>query len=227
MYELDLTSISGFLTAMWDVAVGVMRLDPEVFTSVVNTPGAGWVALAIAFVAGISDMVGQSVVLFANRVSPRRFGVSVVASALVLIISIFFYAFSIWLVVKFVFFLPGRFAIILILVALSYAPLVFSFAALLPYLGNFIYQAVRIWSLLALVVGVRAIAGAVFWQGILACLLGWLFIQFIVHMPFLKVKSVDAWLWRVMTGTRERLDTQMLADRLAEQRGKLLRNRRS
>jgi hypothetical protein len=227
MYELDLSSLGGFLAAMWQVAGGVMRLDPDVFRAVVNTPGAGWVALAIAFVAAISDMIGQSVVLFANRVSPRRFWVSVVMSALLLIFSIFFYALSIWLIVKFVFFLPGRFTIILILVALSYAPIVFSFAALLPYLGNFIYQAVRIWSLLALVVGVRAIAGAVFWQGILACLLGWLFIQFIVHMPLLRIKAIDAWLWRVMTGTRERLDTQMLADRLAEQRGKLLRNRRS
>ena len=85
----------------------------------------------------------------------------------------------------------------------------------------------RVWSLLALVVGVKAIAGAVFWQGILACLLGWLFIQFVVHMPFLKIKAVDAWLWRVMTGTRERLDTQMLADRLAEQRGRLLRGKKS
>jgi hypothetical protein len=227
MVELDLNSLSGFLQAMWDVAAGVMRLDPDVFRTVVNTPGAGWVALAIAFVAGISDMVGQSVVLFANRVSPRRFWVSVVMSALLLIVSIFFYAFSIWLIVKFVFFLPGRFRIILILVALSYAPIVFSFAALLPYMGNFIYQAVRVWSLLALVVGVSAIAGAVFWQGIVACLLGWLFIQFIVHMPLLRIKAIDAWLWRVMTGTRERLDTQLLADRLAEQRGKLLRSRRS
>jgi hypothetical protein len=227
MYDLDLSSIGGFLQAMWDVAGGVMRLDPAVFRAVVSTLGGGWVALAIAFVAGISDMVGQSVVLFANRVSPRRFGFSVVASALVLIVSIFFYAFSIWLIVKFVFFLPGRFGLILILVALSYAPIVFSFASLLPYLGNFIYQAVRIWSLLALVVGVRAVAGAVFWQGILACLLGWLFIQFVVHMPLLRIKAIDAWLWRVMTGTKDRLDTQLLADRLAEQRGKLLRGNKS
>lgn len=226
MYELDLTTLGGFLTAIWDVAGGVMRLDPDVFMAVLSTARAGWVALAIAFVAGISDMLGQSVVLFANRVSPRRFGVSIVLSALVLIFSIFFYAFSIWLMIKFLFFLPGRFRTILILVALSYAPIVFSFAALLPYLGNFIYQGTRIWSLLALVVGVKAIAGAIFWQAILACMLGWLFVQFVIHMPLLRIKAVDAWLWRVMTGTRERLDTQLLADRLAEQRGKLLRGGR-
>ena len=39
MIELDLNSSLGFLQAMWDVAVGVMGLDPEVFKTVVNTPG--------------------------------------------------------------------------------------------------------------------------------------------------------------------------------------------
>jgi hypothetical protein len=227
MNGLDLSTVGGFITAMWDVALGVLRLDPNVFTTVFSTAGGGWVALAILFVAGISDMLGQSVVLFANRVTPRRFGVSLVMSALVLIISVFVWAGSIWLVVNFVFSLEGRFARILTLVALSYAPLLFGFVVLLPYLGNFTYHALRVWSFLALVVGVKAIAGAVFWQGIIACLLGWLFLQFIIHLPILRIKAVDAWLWRVMTGTRERLDTQMLADQLAEQRGKLLRGGRS
>ena len=222
MNELDLNSVGGFLTAIWNVAAGVLRLDPEVFTTVLSTPGAGWVALAILFLAGISDMLGQSVVLFANRVTPRRFGVSVVLSALILIISVFVWAGSIWLIVNFAFFLQGRFANILILVALSYAPLLFGFIVLMPYFGNFTYHALRIWSLLAIVVAIKAVAGAVFWQGIIACLLGWLFLQFIIHLPILRIKAIDAWLWRVMTGTKERLDTQLLADRLAEQRGKLL-----
>jgi len=225
MYELDLTSVGGFITAMWDVAVGVLKLDPNVFTTVITTGGGGWVALAILFVAGISDMLGQSVVLFANRVSPRRFWVSLFMSGLMLIFSVLVWAISIWLVVNFIFFLNGRLARIFILVALSQAPLVFGLFTLFPYLGNFIYHAVRVWSLLALVVGIEAIAGAVFWQGILACLIGWLFVQFIIHMPFLRIKAIDAWLWRVMTGTKEKLDTQMLADRLAAERGKLLRRR--
>ena len=227
MYEFDLNTVSGFLAAMWDVATGVLRLDPNVFPAVLTTAGGGWVALAIAFVAGIADMFGQSVVLFANRVTRRRFVISLVMSALVLVISIFVWAFSIWLIVKFVFFLDGRFVRILTLVALSIAPLLFGFLVLLPYLGNLIYHALRIWSFLALVVGVKAIAGAVFWQGVIACLVGWLFLQFIIHLPILRIKAIDTWLWQVMTGTKERLDTQLLADRLAEQRGKLLRGRRS
>jgi hypothetical protein len=208
---------------MWDVAGGVLSLDPAVFTAVLSTAGGGWVALAILFVAGISDMLGQSVVLFANRVSPRRFWVSVFMSALVLAFSIVVWAVSIWLVVRFIFALDGVLTNIFILVALSQAPLVFSFLSLMPYLGSLIYRVVRIWSLLALVVAVKAVAGAVFWQGILACLIGWLFVEFIIHMPFLRIKAVDAWLWRVMTGTKEKLDTQLAADRLAQARGKLLR----
>lgn len=222
MYELDLTSVGGFIAAMWDVIVGVLKLDPNIFATVITTDGGGWVALAVLFVAGILDMLGQSVVLFANRVSPRRFGVSLFMSGFMLIFSILVWAISIWLVVRFIFFLDGRLANIFILVALSQAPLVFGVFSLFPYLGNFVYHAVRVWSLLALVVAVKAVAGAVFWQGILACLIGWAFVQFIIHMPFLRIKAIDAWLWRVMTGTKEKLDTQMLADRLAAERGKLL-----
>ncbi len=225
MYEFDLAVVGGFLTALWDVVVGVLKLDPEVFSAVINFQSGWTIALAILFLAGLSDMLGQSVVLFANRVTPRRFLVSLFISGLVLVFSALVWAVSIWLVVIFIFGLQGRLSRIMILVALSYAPLLLSFLSLLPYLGNTIYQAVRVWSLLALVVGVKAIAGALFWQGIIACLLGWLFVQFIIHMPFLRIKAVDAWLWQVMSGTKERLDTQMLADRLATQRGKLLRNR--
>jgi hypothetical protein len=224
MYELDYTTLGGFLSAMWEVIKGVLGLDPEIFRTAIFLPGAWKMALAIVFVAGLSDMLGQSVVLFANRVTPRRFIASTVMSGIMLIVSVFFYAFTIWLIVKFVIGMErSYFSEVLILVSLSYAPLVFSFFTLLPYLGNFIYQTVRVWSLLALVVGVAAVAQSNFWGGILACLLGWLFIQFITHMPIFKIKAIDAWVWRMMTGTSLRMDTLMLADQLAIERGKLAR----
>ncbi len=224
MYELDYTTLGGFLSAMWEVIKGVLSLDPQVFQAAVFLPGAWKMALAIVFVAGLSDMLGQSVVLFANRVTPRRFVVSTVMSGVMLIVSVFFYALTIWLIVRFAMGVQrSYFSTVLVLVSLSYAPLVFSFFTLLPYMGNFIYQTVRIWSLLALVVGVAAIAQSRFWVGILACLLGWLFIQFITHMPIFKIKAIDAWVWRVMTGTSQRMDSLMLADQLATERGKLMR----
>jgi hypothetical protein len=209
---------------MWAVIKGVLSLDPQIFRAAIFLPGAWKMALAIVFIAGLSDMLGQSVVLFANRVTPRRFIVSTVMSGFMLIISVLFYAFSIWVIVRFAMGIQrSYFSEILILVSLSYAPLVFSFFTLLPYMGNFIYQTVRVWSLLALVVGVAAVAQSQFWVGILACLLGWLFIQFITHMPIFKIKAIDAWVWRVMTGTSQRMDSLMLADQLATERGKLMR----
>lgn len=224
MYEFDLSTLSGFLAAMWQVIGGVLKLDPEVFTAVLAAE-AGKVALAILFFAGVSDMLGQSVVLFANRVSFRRFWVSLFMSALVLGVSVLVWATSIWLVIRFIFALNDNLNEVFIIVALSQAPLLLGFFTLLPYLGNFMYHLVRVWSLLALVVAVKAVAGIVFWQGVLVCLMGWLFVEFIIHLPLLRIKAVDAWLWRVMTGTKEKLDTQLLADRLAESQGKLLRER--
>ncbi len=224
MYEFDLTTVGGFLSAMWDTAGGVLSFDPAVFVTAVRLPGAWMVALAILFVAGVSDMLGQSMVLFANRVSPRRFVVSVVMSAIVLIVSALVYALTIWLFVRIALrFYDTAFSEVLILVALSYAPFLFAVFSLFPYLGNFIYHAVRVWSLLVLVVGVAAISDSDFWWGLLACLVGWLFLQLVIHMPIFKIKAIDAWLWRVMTGTRQRMDSLMLADELAIKGGKRLR----
>jgi hypothetical protein len=226
MYEFDLTTIGGFLSAMWDMAGGVLSFDPAIFVTAVRLPGAWKVALAILFVAGVSDMLGQSMVLFANRVTPRRFLVSLVMSGMMLIVSALVYALTIWLFVRIALrFYDTHFSTVLILVALSYAPFLFGVFSLFPYFGNFIYHAVRVWSLLALIVGVAAISDSAFWLGLLACLVGWLFMQLVIHMPIFKIKAIDAWLWRVMTGTRRRLDAQMLADQLALERGKLMRSK--
>jgi hypothetical protein len=226
MYEFDLTTVGGFLSAMWYTAGGVLKLDPAIFKVAVTLPNMWMVALAILFVAGMLDMLGQSMVLFANRVTPRRFVVSLLMSGLMLIVSAFVYALTIWLFVRMALrFHDTHFSTVLILVALSYAPLLFGVFSLFPYLGNLIYHAVRVWSLLALVVGVAAISDSAFWLGLLACLIGWLFMQFIIHMPLFKIKAIDAWLWRVMTGTSQRLDAQLLADQLALERGKFMRRK--
>lgn len=135
MYNLDLSVWGGFVSAVWNVAVGVLKLAPNAFLAADALTGGWKVALVIVFLAGLSDMLGQSVVLFANRVTPRRFTVSLLMSALVLVISAVVWIGSIWLVLRFIFGLEGRFYRVFVVVSLSYAPLLFGFLSLLPYLG--------------------------------------------------------------------------------------------
>lgn len=214
----------GFLTLLTQalaLAKGAMLLDPIAFKAIVVVPYAGALTLIVIVIAGLSDILGQSMVLFANRVSSARFVTSILGSILALIVSVFVWAASIWIVGSFLFSatLTGR--DVLRVVALSYAPLIFGVFVFLPYLGNIIYRLLRIWVLLALLVGIDAVYSAEIWQTILACALGWVAYELITRFPVVRPDRLSRWWWRITTGTPEPIDIQAKADEMAEQ-GRLL-----
>ncbi|MGC1380129.1 MAG: hypothetical protein WA814_03785, partial [Candidatus Baltobacteraceae bacterium] len=114
-------------------------------------------SLAIVFLAGLSESIAQSIVLFANRVKPGRLVLSWTVNALLFLFGYAFLVLSTWAVCR----LPHAPHLALdelaIVLALSYAPLLFSFLGALPYLGPGILTLLRIWHLFAMVVGVTAI----------------------------------------------------------------------
>src|SRR6266699_3716658 len=88
MYTIDTTTIFHFLQTMWALAWGAMRLDPAAFKAV-EPAGTGLLITAIVFLAGVSETIGQSVVLFANRVKPGRFALSLLLNGILFIVSFF------------------------------------------------------------------------------------------------------------------------------------------
>lgn len=196
---------------------GVLQLEPAAFEAVLNTPTAGYVTLTLLLLSGLSDVLGQSVVLFANRVKPGRFVVSIIASVIVLVVSVFFWAATIWLIGRFAFNNNQSFRNVLYVVEASYAPLLFGIFIFLPYLGNIIFRLLRIWILLALLVGVQVVYPFNFWQALLCCGLGWIVYELITRLPVLPLEGLGQWWWRVTTGTPEAVDIQARADQIAEQ----------
>ena len=79
-----------------------LRLNEAAFSQVMASGGLR-VALVTVFFAGLSNALGQSVVLFANEVKPRRFVASLVVGALLYVFGFLFFAASIWLVAQFLF----------------------------------------------------------------------------------------------------------------------------
>ena len=217
--HFNLTTLIGFLAALVKLAGGALAFDPNAFDVALHVGGGEGLALTILFLGGLSDMLGQSVVLFANRVRPRRFAFSLVMAAVMLVVSVCFWAGSIWLVALALFGTSRPFAQVLTIVALSHAPLLFGFLALLPYLGNIIYRLLRVWTFLALLVGVRVTFRFGFWQALLCCAPGWVLLELATRLPILKIKRLDNWLWRVTTGTPELVETEELADQLATRIG--------
>jgi hypothetical protein len=204
---------------------GVLLLEPAVFQAILDRPDMRFVALTLLLVGGLSDVLGQSVVLFANRVKPGRFVISVLASVIVLALSVFFWAATIWLIGRFVFGSDQSLLNVLRVVAASYAPLIFGVFIFIPYLGNIIYRLLRIWIFLALMVGVQVAYPFTFWQALWCCALGWVAYELITRFPALPLEGLSRWWWRLTTGTPETMDIQARADQIAEQAALFIRRR--
>jgi hypothetical protein len=205
-------SVQTFLDLMQDLIIGVLRLNPAVFEAVLDSSIAGILALIILFLAGISDTIGHSVVFFANRVPRRRFLFAIVVEALGFVTGVFIWAASIWLMAGFIFNAHQNYANVVVTVALGYAPLLFGFLILLPYLGNIIFVILRIWVLLAVLVAVSVDYNFGLWQALISSLLGWALITFLARLPFFRVNRIDSFLWRFSTGIDQELNTQEAVD---------------
>jgi hypothetical protein len=115
-------------------------------------------ALLIVLFAGVSEAIGQSVVLFANRVSPARFVVSLLMNAFLVAAGFAALVLCTWAS----FLLPDTRAVTLpvltVAIALSYTPLMAGFLAALPYAGNAVMWALRVGQLVVMVTGVASAA---------------------------------------------------------------------
>ncbi len=210
MYDFDLTSLSSVINALFQVVGGVLRLDPEVYRVVVAHPYGTRFAVFILFLAGLSSTLGQSVVLFANRIRLRRFLFSLVMFAISVVISAFLWAVTLWLLVNWLTENGWSLLDVWTVVALSYSPLVFGFLILLPYLGRIIDAVLRVWVLLALLAGSLAFYPNSLGGVILAGTLGWIFLYLLSSLPVWV--RVQAWYWRFSTGAEKLSSTQELVE---------------
>ncbi|WAL61267.1 CAAX protease [Thermocoleostomius sinensis] len=145
------------LDRIWEVLGWVFGLNGEVFREVAAAPRGGLLALLVVLLAGLSLAIGQSIILFINRVKPIRFVFSLFISAILYLFEVLFLVFSTWLIGL----LPRSVQLplptLFIVLGLSYAPLLFSFLGALPYLGFPLLRILSIWHLLAMVVGFSAV----------------------------------------------------------------------
>lgn len=151
-------------------------LHPSTF-AMHASQGQWWIGLAIVLLAGLSQAVGQSIILFVNRVTPLRFAFSLLVGAVL-------YGFG------YVFLVLGTYATCLlpgaphvslydlaIVMAFAYVPLLFAFLAAMPYLGSPALGALRIWHLAALVFAFTSLTHVSTVDGLTHVGLGWLLLQ--------------------------------------------------
>jgi hypothetical protein len=208
MYDFDFTSLATTIASFFNLVSGILKFDEQAYRAVYAQEGGYLLALLILVLGGISLELGQSAVLFANRVRRRRFLISLFLGGLVWTLGILFWAGAVWGLARLFFGSSLLFVNIFIGAAISTAPLLFGFSVLLPYLGMFLFQVLRIYVLLIYLNIINLVTDIGIWWAFAISLAGWLLLELVLRIPALRYDRVRSWYWRATTGTpyRQEID---------------------
>lgn len=203
------------LAQSWSLWTAALRLDPDV--AAVLAPASSWLpVLVIAVAAAISMLIGQSVVLFVNRVRRWALVFSLAFAVLGVLGSHLLEGLLLWGLGRLVADDPWSALEIVKVVVLSSAPLGFGFLTAIPLLGPGINRLLAVWSLLVL----WAVVGATFnsgpWAAAGLVLAVWLATLLLGNLLGPGLARLRDRLWRQLTGRPLHLDTTFLLEMVAD-----------
>ncbi|MCL4859742.1 MAG: hypothetical protein KJZ93_10075 [Caldilineaceae bacterium] len=184
-----------------------LRLEPSIFAAIQQASGGIWLALAIVFLACLSESVGQSIILFINHVRPRRFVLALLIATLSRVSGFLLWSICVWLVISLLFGRAMPVVSVASAVGLAYAPQLLAFFVLTPFLGNPFSILLSLWSMLAIIVAVRIGFNLEMWQAVVTSGLGWLLIQVWQRTLGRPVYALGRWIERRAAGVPLRYST--------------------
>lgn len=129
-------------------------------------------AITLIFLAGLSEGVGtRGVVLLINRITPIGFVFSLLAAALLFLLSAAAWVWGLWLTATSLFDFEAPLPLFFVAVSAAYTPLLLGALALMPLMGGLIRVLLRVWSF-AIALGAMKSLGLEIWQAALCALLG-------------------------------------------------------
>ncbi|WP_179228684.1 YIP1 family protein [Leptolyngbya ohadii] len=188
------------LDLFWQLVWGSITLNTETFQQIQTLPLSSRGAFYIVLFAGLSQAIGQSIILFVNRVKPIRFVLSLVIASFLFAIGYLFWAISTW-AVKNVLFPPAvSLEHVYRTLGYAYAPQLFGFLVALPYFGVPISVLLSIWSFLALLTGLAISLRLSVEQALVCGFLGWLVLEILQRTIGRPVSAIGQWLSNRVAG---------------------------
>jgi hypothetical protein len=216
MYDIDTSSILTYLDTMLRLVGGALKLDPAAFQAVYNYSGQPTLLLLwIVFIAGLSLMLGQSVVLFANQVKPARFVLSLVLGAAGFILNVIIFVLVVWAMANLLGERSWALPQVARAIALVSAPYWLSFLVLIPYLGLILGRLLKIYVFLTLLVALQAIFGLTFWGALLGGLTALLIAYGLNVLIGRLFTPFVTWLINTVIGPEEISDTREIYEMFA------------
>lgn len=173
MINPDISALRQLPNIFWSV----LRLDIDSFVLFHTLPDIRLAAWLFILSAGLSEALGQSIILFLNRVKPQQFFKALLSVGFSLSLGLGFWLLSNWFMVNLVFGAGLSWRPLGLTLAFACAPLLFSFLTAMPYLGVPVFFIVGFWSCLAMTTGLEAITDLSTKQALACVVLGYVFLQ--------------------------------------------------
>lgn len=152
------SGIMEYIQTMLRLVGGALRLDPAYFQAASEYSGdPTWLAFWIVFIAGVSLMLGQSVVLFANQVTPGRYVISIFFGAIRFVFDVIVVVIVVWGMANLLDEQSWGMGQIARGIALASAPYWLSIFILFPYVGIHLERLLLVYVFLALVTALQVI----------------------------------------------------------------------
>lgn len=197
-----MSALERFIAHVWEAIWLALGFNAEAARFVSTDPESIAVVLTVAFLAGLSLLLGQSVVLFLNRVSKARFAITLVLNAVIYVINLAIWSVVIWFVATFAFGADRPIGIGALAILLGSAPFVFGFFILIPYVGIILTRILYAWSFLITLVMVQAVF-AIGWLQALVCVgLGWVLLLILNRTVGRPIVAVRDRIFHRLTGLR-------------------------
>jgi hypothetical protein len=159
-----------------------------------------WLPFWVVFVAGLSRMLGQSLVLFANQVKPARFVIALVLGALQFVLNVLTVMAVIWAMANLLGPATVPFDQIGRAIALASAPYWLSVFVLIPYVGPGLNKALMVYTLVVLAAALQTAFGLGFFRAILAGLAAVAITELINVMLSHLLSPFGHWLYVQLVG---------------------------
>lgn len=196
--------MSAYFDTLLRVVGQVLRLDPQVFSTMRGAEAITGISLGVLLVAGLMRVLGQSIVLFANRVRPIGFAVRILASTLEFILNVLVMGVLVWLIMRFI--RPdANLALgeVLRTIPLAYAPYWLGALVLMPYLGVWIERGLKVYVFLVLVVAFRGAFNAPFLSALIGALIAWFTVLFLDSLLSWPLTPTTENISRALAGGKE------------------------
>ena len=138
------------ISSFFQVVGGILWLDTEVIQSILASPSGLSVAITILALATLSDVVGNSPVLFFKKMRPGRLALAMAIEAVLSIIRLGVWLLCVWILLS----LLNRHSLdlrtVVLVIGIGYAPMLWSFLIVIPSAGPLIGRILVAWTLVTM-----------------------------------------------------------------------------